>query len=887
MKVTKEQWQRIEPLLSDALAREPSVRQQWLADLIGTDAQIGDDLPLLKKMIASHEAAETGGDATLLSLPNVGTTDRSTFNADETIGGFCTIRLLGRGGMGEVWLAAQIDGRVEREVALKLPTRVQHLDVWRRRFERERNILSKLSHPNIARLFDAGIDTALSRIGVGQPYLALEYVDGKNIVQYADENRLSIRNRLSLFRQVLNAVAYAHRQLVVHRDLKPGNILVTASGEVKLLDFGIAKLLDHDDPEHQTTQPIDRTADTQLTELGGRLMTPRYAAPEQIEGESISTGSDIYSLGMILFELLTGQSPYAAVRGGEKVTPRMLLASRIDVPSSLSHSTEVLSARSFAKASQMRHALSGDIDAILLKALRSNPIERYDTASAFDTDLAHFLDGRPVLARAGTWRYLAGRMIMRHRVPFAAGAALLLATIGGLIAIDIERREVDRQRERAERHFAAARSISNSLIFDVHDEIQNLSGSTKAREKIVLKAQQYLSDLSNDAALGSDLRIEVAQAYRRLADIQGRLDSPNLGKPADALATYEKAIVLMRPISAPGSSAFGMLTDAERRKVFNEMTFCHRSAARIQSSLGKYAQALETMTAGANFAALAAQLPTAEPRDKILAPVMQYEVERSRAAIQNDRAIRVAGVERAREQAEKILVAYPNDSEVNDSTAWLNSENGHALRGDINPDVKRRALTHYLRALAIRESMLTQDPKNAQTERAVVAYYTALSHTHRALGEEAQAIEFARNAVERMRSLTILDSANLQYQRDLAATLQSFSLSLLTNGERRASVQAADEALKIIDGLPKEFSALRATVELRYELWKQRADGQYDLFMDKKTPLAERATLREAASANYQALLGSLPKEKASVDHRAMAEHAERRIRELSRTTAN
>ena len=526
MKISPELWQQLNPLLTDAMEMEVGAREEWLDSLEQTHAAL---TPALRKMLAAHDRAEHSQEMETVPRFAKAPPLSSGFAMGSRVGPFALLRLLGRGGMGEVWLANQVDGRVEREVALKLPTVYLHSEVWRERFRRERDILAKLAHPNIARLFDAGVsDEQASR---GQPYLAMEFIEGESLTDYVTARKSTIEERLKLFRQILAAVAHAHRHLVVHRDLKPANILIDKSGQVKLLDFGIAKLID-DGTE------LDIAAD--LTQIGGRVMTLRYAAPEQVSGGVISTATDTYALGVILHELVTGLSPYGAVREGKAFTQALLLGNETSVPSTLLMSGDSASERKCASANILSRQIAGDLDAIILKAMRRNPADRYASVEQFDDDIQRHLERRPVRAREGTWRYLAGRFVARYKLPVAAAAAVLLTMAAGVVMVERERRVAVVEKARAEKHFASVRKLANSFMFEVHAELDGLPGSLKAREMLVKTSLQYLDSLVNEGGNDAALTAELASAYRKIANLQGQLGAANLGMPSDSVANYEK-----------------------------------------------------------------------------------------------------------------------------------------------------------------------------------------------------------------------------------------------------------------------------------------------------------------------------------------------------------
>ncbi|MBL0122645.1 MAG: serine/threonine protein kinase [Betaproteobacteria bacterium] len=530
MNISPELWRQIDPLLTDALDMDDVARAAWLQNLDQTHPQLS---PLVRKMLAAHDRAERSQE--LETVPRLASSPptSSAFTAGQRVGPFSLVRVLGRGGMGEVWLANQADGRIERDVALKLPTVYLHSDVWRERLRRERDILAKLTHPNIAKLFDAGVsDEEGSR---GQPYLALECIEGDSLIEFAKKGKLPITERLKLFQQILAAVAHAHHHLVVHRDLKPANILIDQSGQVKLLDFGIAKLID---------DGADANAAADLTQMGGRIMTLRYAAPEQVADGVISTGTDVYALGVILHELVTGLSPYRAVREGRAFKEAALLGEEIAVPSSLAMTVAAANERRLATARLLSRQVGGDLDAILLKAMRRNPANRYASVEQFDDDIQRHLESRPVKAREGTWRYLASRTFARHKLPIAAAAAVLLTMIAGLVLVEQQRRIVVAEKARAEKHFASVRQLANAFVFDVDREIEHLAGALKARQSLVATALNYLDSLASESDKDPKLAAELAAAYRRIADIQGGPMAASLGMMSDSLANYEKSKVL-------------------------------------------------------------------------------------------------------------------------------------------------------------------------------------------------------------------------------------------------------------------------------------------------------------------------------------------------------
>jgi tetratricopeptide (TPR) repeat protein/predicted Ser/Thr protein kinase len=404
-----------------------------------------------------------------------------SLDPNSRCGPYRLLRVLGRGGMGSVYLAERADGEVEQRVAIKIigPRRFEPAFIGR--FLRERQILATLSHPGIARLLDVG------HTGDGQPYLAMEYIDGAPIDAYAA--KLDLRGKLTLFLKACEAVSYAHRNLIIHRDIKPSNILVESSGELKLLDFGIAKML-------------DATMDQTLTQE--RILTPAFASPEQVRGTAQATTSDIYSLGAVLYQLLTGQSPHTF----STQSPQAIeLAVCLTEP---------------APPSRVNAAIPKDLDFIVLKALRKEPEERYGSADALADDIRAFLESRPVRARRGNAWYASRKFLRRHWLPMAAAAAIVCSLAAGLFI-------ANRERAIAQRHFLEVRQLANKL-FDIDALARQLPGSTKTRQLIVDTSLEYLGRLAADAHGDPGLALEVGNAYMWVARVQGVPLASNLGQ---------------------------------------------------------------------------------------------------------------------------------------------------------------------------------------------------------------------------------------------------------------------------------------------------------------------------------------------------------------------
>lgn len=433
------QWQRIAPYLDQALDLPPQDRESWLAELAAAEPDIA---AAVRQLLAEHAELQHRD---FLAVPSVDPARHALLKQAAVdgahVGAYRLVREIGRGGMSSVWLAERCDGQLQRAVALKLPFQGPRQAEFVERFKRERDILATLTHVNIARLYDAGVSAA------GQPYLAMEHVDGKALTTYCDDARLSIRERLRLFLQVLAAVEFAHSQLVLHRDLKPSNILVTPQARVVLLDFGIAKLLLPDASQAGAIAPAAVPA-VPITQFAEAPLTPDYASPEQLGGQPVGTASDIYSLGIVLHELLVGSRAFSMGRVSRRQLEEAILTRDPLRPSQLA-TTEVVAAARGTTTRRLAQTLKGDLDTIVLKALKRAPGERYRSVGALAQDVANYLACMPVSARPDSGWYRSRRFVVRHKVQVSAAAVVVLALgVGFGTAVW--------QWQRAEKHRATA-----------------------------------------------------------------------------------------------------------------------------------------------------------------------------------------------------------------------------------------------------------------------------------------------------------------------------------------------------------------------------------------------------------------------------------------------
>ena len=475
----------------------------------------------------------------------------------RTVGGYVIQAALGEGGMGAVFRAERAGEGFTQQVALKLIRGRFATTELVERFNSERAILASLNHPYIAKLIDGGTDE-------GTPYLVMEYVDGRPIDVYCNEQRLGLTERIELFQKVALAVHAAHQNLIVHRDLKPSNVLVTDDGIPKLLDFGVAKNVGSGEPGSTTV-------------YGNPALTPDYASPEQILDRRATTASDIYSLGVLAYELLVGERPY---RLGER-SPRELLdvVDNISVlqPSiavtKLDHERQnVIAGTRRTGIDRIRRFLAGDLDNVILKAMARDPARRYSSVAAFSADLTRFLASEPVEARPSTFAYRASRFVARNRLAVALSASLLIALLGGLVATGRLYVEAEAARADAAARFDDVRSLATTMMFDVYDDIAGIPGTVSARRSLATTAQSYLGKLTERADASFDVRLESAQGYARLAKILNQEAVVESDERDAAEKAYRFAAAMFEQLAAESPDNADVLRhwgelDAERARL--------------------------------------------------------------------------------------------------------------------------------------------------------------------------------------------------------------------------------------------------------------------------------------------------------------------------------
>lgn len=660
--------------------------------------------------------------------------------------------LLGRGGMGSVYSAERVDGEVKQRVAVKLLRSGVDDPPLRQRFLAERQILAALSHPHIARLLDAGHRED------GQPYLVMEYIEGKTIDVYT--SGLGLRDQIRLFLKVCAAVGYLHRNLVVHRDLKPANILVNEEGEPKLLDFGIAKML-------------DLTTDSTVT--GMRMLTPDYASPEQVVGGTVSTATDIYSLGAVLYKLLTGASPHQFEDSSAGAIAWAISVGRITSPAKLMPD------------------LKGDLEMILLKALRREPQERYATIDQFAEDLENYLESRPIRARKGDAWYRTRKFLRRRWLPVAATTLAIAGLSGGVLV-------ANHQRTIAQLRFSDVRQLANVFLFDFERSIRNVPGTLDARNLVASTGQRYLKQLAAESRYDPALQREIAESYERLADIQDAIQSGG-GKAPGVTDSLLQALEIHRQLGDDRSenpalrrkfvelaSLLGYryqdehngkeaakwsdeAMDLSEKWVAAEPSSVHALAAATAAFMrGATTQEIGGQTANAlrsleKSVAYGDRAMAASPDDKsvgilvcnahrIYSELLVEITARSSEALAHGR--------RALQLIETLWVSHPNDAQLRMAFLNANSAAGiaeHKL-GKSDPSYFDLALSHLQRAFELADETMRADPRNAQNKVHLVVHSSRLCSLLVTMKKFDDASRMYKRAGEVTRELTVLDPRN-------------------------------------------------------------------------------------------------------------------------------
>lgn len=523
-------WQKIKDVLSTLLDLPENEHSDFLA-------KVDDEIRFeAEKLLSVQVKVVDFIDKPILLEQGLGKIELMDNLIGQRVENYLIIERIGTGGMGAVYLATRLNSDFKQKVALKIIKRGMDSEAIQTRFAIERRILSTLKHRNIAQLLDGGISAE------GLSFFVMEYVDGKPLNQYCNDNKLSLFERLEVFRQICSAVDHAHKNLIIHRDLKPSNILVTNDGIPKLLDFGIAKLLSNDSDE------------ATLTATHGRVFTPEYASPEQVLGKPVTTATDVYSLGVILYELLSGYRPFETKGKSFEEIVKSVCETEPTKPSEAVTKYKKIETKNEEpnpkSKTQNLKSLRGDLDNIILKSLRKEPAERYGSVQQFSEDIRRFLQGLPILARPQTLKYRFEKYVKRNKAGVLATALVLLSLIGGISVATWQAIEARRERVKAEQRFNDVRQLANNMIIEVHDSIKDLPGSTPARATLVKRALDYLDKLANESRDDLALQRELAIGYEKIGDVQGGSMSSNLGDTVGAIQSYQKSLEIRESLAS-------------------------------------------------------------------------------------------------------------------------------------------------------------------------------------------------------------------------------------------------------------------------------------------------------------------------------------------------
>lgn len=662
------------------------------------------------------------------------------------VGPYKIVRLIGEGGMGSVFLGARADREFEKQVAIKLVlSGAESLEVVDR-FRQERQTLASLDHPNIVRLLDGGTTES------GQPFLVMDYVEGQPILDYCAARSLSLGERIRLFLQVADAVHYAHQRLVVHRDIKPGNVLVTNEGLPRLLDFGIAAVL----------RP---GAGYRVEAAAIPSMSVRYASPEQVLGQAVTVATDVYSLGLLLYELLTGRYPYV-IPEVNRVALAFAITQKRPAPS----------------------GLDADLDAILEVALRKDPRSRYASVERLADDLRRFVSDRPVSARTPTPSYLARKFFYRHTGAVIAGVLAVVTTLAGVAGVAWQSQIANRQRRLAEQRLTDLHQLANSFLFEIEEAIRDLPGSTPARMLVVRKATEYLDRLARDSSGDPTFVFDLIDGYFKLGDLQGNPYSPNLGDPKGALETYRKAVTIAERL---------VKTDPANRRAQRYLARSYRQVADVMPLLGHAREALDyARKAVTSFEELAAaRASDLQPRidaasvSEGLGDLLARGGERDEALKAYRRslehwqaALNIDGTNRRSQRAVGVLSMKIADV--------------HTERGE-----RDAALENYRKAQQVLEAFSAADQSSASARRTVAALYRKMGVALVEFGDPKAGIDRFRESAAIFDALAAADPTNVQARMDVAVSLKSLGETQQSTGDLAGALKSFSRVIDIVESL--------------------------------------------------------------------------------------
>ena len=765
------------------------------------------------------------------------------------IGPYKLISEIGRGGMGTVYRAFRDDDAFQIVVALKVVSRGMDTDAVLKRFRNERQILASLYHPYIARILDGGTTAT------GLPYFVMEYVDGLPLTKYCDQHRLTIAERLALFRKVCEAVAYAHQNLVVHRDLKPGNILITPEGNPKLLDFGIAKIVGG--------SPFEEVEDTATA---FRMATPAYASPEQISGGMTGVASDVYSLGVLLYELLTGHPPYRlSTRDAEAVAQVIRereptrASSVVALQESIGNDGRQrvidpieISQRRRTTIEALRRRLRGDLDNIVAMALRKESQRRYGSVEQLSEDIRRHLDGMPVQARKDTWWYRSSKFIRRHRIGLAATSAAAIALCATTTMAYMKAHQLSNR-------IAQDHKLASLFLVEVHDAIAKLPGSTPAREVLLSQSLKYLNELAHDASEDVAMHKALALAHERFAELQAGAVAGGLGQSSAALKTYIPAQQIREELARTHPNDRGMqLQLAESYLLAGVITQRTGGADKRLEYDRKALGILEGLTAAdpknPTYRAALARAYTGvayglsyfdewkEARTHFLKALDLRKVllEESPTDVRARRAVALIhyrlGVSYAQANQPAEAMPYLEEALALQEAVVDDDRQNRALRADVAStqhflavslnklNRPLDALAHLDAAIAVRESMLAEDSRDARTRSLLAGNYAEQSTALLRLGRVQPALDAVQRALKLQGEVLALDPQGVPNRFSAADFHARAGAVYVAMAERKPSAQTQQSARGMYERAAYFYDQLRAEGQLRSTISIEEAE---------------------------------------------------------------
>lgn len=829
MTESSELWRQAKDIVADALDLAPAQLEAWIAQRCGENAALLQEVRSLLAF-ARDTAAFIDAPARL----DVDAIHAASGSADawagQTLGAWRLGREIGRGGMGVVYLAQRADGAYQQSAAVKL-LRASTLDARSvARMQRERQTLAQLTHPNIARLLDGG------SAADGTPYLVLEFVEGLPINQFCEQKALPATSCIALMLDVCAAVQSAHQRLVIHRDIKPTNVLVTQDGVPKLLDFGVARLLESHDgagADHDHTH-------------GALLFTPRFASPEQVRGLPVSVATDVYGLGLLLYELLAGDSPYQRLssKSATDVATSAAAAMQAVMNDALRNPAEV------ARTHRPQNAtlLTGDLGTILLKACAKDANQRYATVEALSEDLRRFLQQRPITARAPTWTYVATQFVRRHRWGVALGALAVVAVVAGFAGTVVQKNRAEAEQAKAEARYQQVRNLASRMLTDYNDAIAKLPGSTELRQRMTSDAVKHLDELAREVPNDPSLALQMAEAYRKLGTVSYSENRASLGQGKLLDESLKKSEALLA--EASGHQAAG--ADRELQLQWGET---HRALARRARTQGDYDKAQQLWEeVVARFEALTKDAPREE----------QYRFQTldsyySLAALANvyQRRSAQAYLEGARRGLEGWQALSPA-AEEKDYMAL------RALRADYQQAQFERKLPEAIAFISqevlLHEKRVRASPENAAWIREFAMALKTKAGMQMVGGKFADALGAQEQALALMQPLMKADADDVQAKTEVLWLLRDRGISLANLERRQEAMGEFDKAFALCAPMTDTDQTTLMVVRLCVNAawWTTRSRLRFDRAEEAKISAQRILSIRDKFPKLFESKLEQL-----------------------------